>query len=166
MSVDSDTETYPEKGPKEKRRDGAHMSDYICETCSEDARFVFVSLDTVISAACEEHRRPVVQRLVQLVFEPAHLASGVKGADLAQVRVEDYSVGMTVTTFEEPLDVPAASQGLGRELTTEEHIALLKERNAKAREAINTLVAENAQLRAELGRHERESHVGLIRDSR
>ena len=45
-----------------------------------------------------------------------------------------------------------ASPGLGRELTSEEHIALLKERNAKAREAMNGLVAENAQLRAELGR--------------
>jgi len=42
--------------------------------------------------------------------------------------------------------------GLERELTPEEHIALLKERNAKAREAISALVAENAQLRAELGR--------------
>jgi len=39
-----------------------------------------------------------------------------------------------------------------RELTPEEHISLLKERNTKAREAINALVAENAQLRAELGR--------------
>ena len=128
------------------------MSDYVCETCSEEARFVFVSLDTVVSAACEEHRRPVVQRLVALAFEPAHLASGAKRADLAQLRVEDYSVGMTARTFEEPRDVPAASPGLGRELTPEEHIALLKERNAKAREAINGLVAENAQLRAELGR--------------
>jgi hypothetical protein len=128
------------------------MSDYVCETCSEEARFVFMSLDTVVSAACEEHRQPVVQRLVQLAFEPAHLASGVKRADLAQLRVEDYSVGMTVPTFEKPRDVPSASQGLGRELTTEEHIALLKERNAKAREAINALVAENAQLRTELSR--------------
>jgi hypothetical protein len=41
---------------------------------------------------------------------------------------------------------------LERELTPEEQVALLKERNAKAREAINTLVAENAQLRAELRR--------------
>jgi len=128
------------------------MSDYVCETCSEEARFVFVSLDTVVSAACEEHRQPVVQRLVQLAFEPAHLAAGVKWADLAQLRVEDYSVGMTVPTLEEPRDVPRASPGLERELTPEEHIALLKERNAKAREAINALVAENAQLRAELGR--------------
>jgi hypothetical protein len=40
---------------------------------------------------------------------------------------------------------------LERELTPEEHIALLKGRNAKAREAINALVAENTQLRAELG---------------
>jgi len=38
------------------------------------------------------------------------------------------------------------------ELSPEEHIALLKERNAKAREAMNALVAENAQLRAELDR--------------
>jgi len=128
------------------------MSDYVCETCSEEARFVFVSLDTVVSAACEEHRQSVVQRLVQLAFEPAHLAATVKWADLAQLRVEDYSVGMTVPTFEEPRDVPRASPGLERELTPEEHIALLKERNAKAREAINALVAENAQLRAELGR--------------
>ena len=128
------------------------MSDYVCETCSDDARFVFVSRDTVVSAACEEHRQPVVQRLVQLTFEPAHLASGVKRADLAQLRVEDYSVGMSVQTLEEPHDVPSASPGLGRELTSEEHIALLKERNAKAREAMNGLVAENAQLRAELGR--------------
>src|SRR6266508_4752896 len=125
------------------------MSDYVCETCSEEARFVFVSLDTVVSAACEEHRQPVVQRLVQLTFEPAHLASGAKRADLAQLRVEDYSVGMTGPTFEEPRDVPRAP-GLERELTPEEHIALLKERNAKAREAMNALVAENAQLRAEL----------------
>jgi hypothetical protein len=128
------------------------MSDYVCETCSEEARFVFVSLDTVVSAACEEHRQPVVQRLVEQTFEPAHLASGVKRADLAQLRVEDYSVGKSVPTFEEPRDVPRASPGLGRELTPEEHIALLKERNAKAREAMNGLVAENAQLRAELGR--------------
>jgi hypothetical protein len=128
------------------------MSDYVCETCSEEARFVFVSLDAVVSAACEEHRQPVVQRLVQLAFEPAHLAAGVKWADLAQLRVEDYSAGMTVPTFEEPRDVPRATPGLERELTPEEHIALLKERNAKAREAINALVAENAQLRAELGR--------------
>jgi hypothetical protein len=48
--------------------------------------------------------------------------------------------------------VPGASPGLGRELTPDEHIALLKERNAKAREALNGLVAENAELRAELGR--------------
>jgi hypothetical protein len=128
------------------------MSDYVCETCSEEARFVFVSLDTVVSAACEEHRQPVVQRLVQLAFEPAHLAAGVKWADLAQLRVEDYSVGMAVPTYEEPRHVPRATPGLERELTPEEHIALLKERNAKAREAINALVAENAQLRAELGR--------------
>jgi hypothetical protein len=128
------------------------MSDYVCEMCSEEARFVFVSLDTVVSAACEEHRQPVVQRLAQLAFEPAHLASGVKWVDLAQLRVEDYSVGMTVPTAEEPRDVPRASPGLERELTPEEHIALLKERNAKAREAINALVAENAELRAELGR--------------
>jgi hypothetical protein len=128
------------------------MSDYVCETCSEEARFVFVSLDTVVSAACEEHRQPVVQRQVQLAFEPAHLASGLKWADLAQLRVEDYTVGMTVPTFEEPRDVPRASAGLERELTHDEHVALLKERNAKAREAINALVAENAQLRAELGR--------------
>ena len=128
------------------------MSDYVCETCSEEARFVFVSLDTVVSAACEEHRQPVVQRVVQLAFEPAHLASDVKWADLAQLRVEDYSAGTTVRTSEETRDVPPASPGSERELTPEEHIALLKERNAKAREAINGLVAENAQLRAELGR--------------
>jgi hypothetical protein len=135
-----------------KGKDGAPMSDYVCETCSEEARFVFVSLDTVVSAACEAHRKPVVQRLVEQTFEPAHLASGVKRADLAQLRVEDYSVGTTAPTFEEPRDVPGASPGLGRELTPEEHIALLKERNAKAREAMNGLGAENAQLRAELGR--------------
>jgi hypothetical protein len=76
----------------------------------------------------------------------------VKRADLAQLRVEDYSVGVTVPTFEEPRDVQGASPGLGRELSPQEHIALLKERNAKAREAMNALVAENAQLRAELGR--------------
>jgi hypothetical protein len=128
------------------------MSDYVCETCSKEARFVFVSLDTVVSAACEEHRQPVVQRVVQLAFEPAHLASGVKWADLAQLRVEDCSANMTVPTFEEPRDVPRASAGSERELTHDEHIALLKERNTKAREAINALVAENAQLRAELGR--------------
>jgi hypothetical protein len=128
------------------------MSDYVCETCSEEARFVFVSLDTVVSAACEEHRQPVVQRLVELAFEPAHLASGVKRAELAQLRVEDYSAGKSAPTLEEPHDVRLASPGLGRELTPEEHIALLKGRNAKAREAMNGLVAENAQLRAELGR--------------
>ena len=128
------------------------MSDYVCETCSEGARFVFVNLDTVVSAACEAHRKPVVQRLVEQTFEPAHLTSGVKRADLAQLRVEDYSVGTTVPTIEEPRDVPGAIPGLGRELSPEEHIALLKERNAKAREAMNGLVAENAQLRAELGR--------------
>jgi len=135
-----------------KGKDGAPMSDYVCETCSEEARFVFVSLDTVVSAACEEHRKPVVQRLVELAFEPAHLTSSAKRVDLAQLRVEDYSVGVTGRTFEEPRDVPGASPGLGHELTPEEHIALLKERNAKAREAMNGLVAENAQLRAELGR--------------
>jgi hypothetical protein len=135
-----------------KGKDGAPMSDYVCETCSEEARFVFVNLDTVVSAACEAHRKPVVQRLVEQTFEPAHLASGVKRADLAQLRVEDYYVGVTVPTIEEPRDVPGASPGLGRELSPEEHIALLKERNAKAREAMNGLVAENARLRAELGR--------------
>jgi hypothetical protein len=57
-----------------------------------------------------------------------------------------------VPTFEEPRDGSAASRGSERELTPEEQVALLKERNAKAREAINALVAENAQLRAELGR--------------
>ena len=128
------------------------MSDYVCETCSEEARFVFVSLDTVVSAACEEHRKPVAQRLVELAFEPAHLPSGAKRADLAQLRVEDYSVGVTVPTFEVPRDVPRASAGSERELTHDEHVALLKERNAKAREAMNALFAENAQLRAELGR--------------
>jgi hypothetical protein len=128
------------------------MSNYVCETCSEEARFVFVSLGTVVSAACEEHRQPVGQRLVQLAFEPAHLASSESWADLAELRVEDYSVGMTVPTFGELRDVPWASPGLERELPPDEHIALLKERNAKAREAINALVAENAQLRAELGR--------------
>ena len=128
------------------------MSDYVCETCSEEARFVFVSLDTVVSAACEEHRQPVAQRLVELAFEPAHLASGAKRADLAQLRVEDYSVGVTVPTFEAPRDVPRASAGSERELTHDEHVALLKERNAKAREAMSALFAENAQLRAELGR--------------
>jgi hypothetical protein len=128
------------------------MSDYVCETCAEEARFVFVSLDTVVSAACEEHRQPVVQMLVELAFEPAHLTSSAKRVDLAQLRVEDYSIGTTAPTFGEPRDVPGASSGLGRELTPEEHIALLKERNAKAREAMNGLVAENARLRAELGR--------------
>ena len=128
------------------------MSDYVCETCSEEARFVFVNLDTVVSAACEAHRKPVVQRLVEQTFEPAHLASGVKRADLAQLRVEDYSVDVTAPTFEDSREVPGASPGLGRELTPDEHIALLKERNAKAREAMNGLVAENARLRAELGR--------------
>jgi len=48
-------------------------------------------------------------RLVQLAFEPARLASEVKWADLAELRVEDYSVGMTVPTFEEPRDVPPGS---------------------------------------------------------
>ncbi len=90
------------------------MSDYVCETCSEEARFVFVSLDTVVSAACEEHRRPVVQRLVQLAFEPAHLAAGVKWADLAQLRVEDYSVGMTVPTYEEPRDARPSTRSSPR----------------------------------------------------
>jgi regulator of replication initiation timing len=35
------------------------------------------------------------------------------------------------------------------ELTHEEERTLLKERNAKAREAINTLIAENQRLKAE-----------------
>jgi hypothetical protein len=128
------------------------MSNCLCETCSEEARFVFTSLGTIVSAACEEHRQAVSQRVVRRAFEPAHLASGAKRADLAQLRVEDYCVGMSVPTFEEPRDVPLASPGLGRELTPQEHIALLKERNSKAREAMNRLVAENAELRAELGR--------------
>ena len=128
------------------------MSDYVCEMCSEEGRFVFTSLDGVVSAACEEHRQPVVERAVQLAFERAHLASGVKLAELAQLQVEDHSVGMTVPTLEKPRDVPPAGPGSERELTHDEHVALLKERNAKAREAINALVAENAQLRAELGR--------------
>ena len=127
------------------------MSDYVCETCSEEARFVFVSRDTVVSAACKEHRQPVAQRAVQLTFEPAHLASNVKSADLAQVRVEDYFTDITTPTSGQPRDVPRETPGSARELTPEEHIALLKERNAKAREAMNGLVAENAQLRAELG---------------
>jgi hypothetical protein len=125
---------------------------YVCESCSGEARFVFVSLETVVSAACEEHRQPVVHRLVELAFEPTYLASGVKRADLAQLRVEDYSVDMTAPTFDDPRDVPGASPRLGRELSPEEHIALLKERNAKAGEAMNGLVAENARLRAELAR--------------
>ena len=128
------------------------MSDYACEMCSEEARFVFISRDTVVSAACEEHRQPVAQRVVQLTFEPTHLASGVKRADLAQLRVEDYSADMTVPRTGQPRDVPRETPGAERELTSEEHIALLKKRNANAREAINGLVAENAQLRAELGR--------------
>jgi hypothetical protein len=89
------------------------MSDYVCETCSEEARFVFVSRDTVVSAACEEHRQPVAQRVVRLAFEPAHLASSAKRADLAQLRVEDYSVGMTAPTSGQPRDVPQGSSGLG-----------------------------------------------------
>jgi hypothetical protein len=128
------------------------MSDYVCETCSEEARFVFVSRETVVSAACEEHRRPVAQRLVQLTFEPAHLAASMKSADLAQLRVEDYSTSITTPISGQARDVPRETPGSERELTPEEHIALLKERNAKAREAMNGLVAENAQLRAELGR--------------
>jgi hypothetical protein len=36
-----------------------------------------------------------------------------------------------------------------RELTLDEKVALLKNRNARAREAINALVAENAELREE-----------------
>jgi len=65
------------------------MSDYVCETCSKDARFVFVSLDAVVSASCEEHRQPVGRRLAELAFQPA--PSGVMWADLAELRVEDYS---------------------------------------------------------------------------
>lgn len=127
------------------------MSDYVCEVCSEDARWVFVSLDTVVSAACEEHRQPVNQRLVELAFEPAHQASTVWWADLAEVRIGNYFASMTVPTFGEYRDVPWGSPS-ERALTPDEHIVLLKERNAKAREAINALVSENAQLRAELGR--------------
>jgi hypothetical protein len=128
------------------------MSDYVCEMCSEEARYLFLSRDTVVSAACEEHRQPVAHSVVQLTFEPAHLASNVKSADLAQVRVEDYFTNITTPTSGQPRDVPRETPGSERELTPEEHIALLKTRNAKAREAINGLVAENAQLRAELGR--------------
>jgi hypothetical protein len=125
------------------------MSDYVCETCSKDARFVFVSLDAVVSASCEEHRQPVGRRLAELAFQPA--PSGVMWADLAELRVEDYSVGMRVPTYGGYRAVPRGTPS-ERELTPEEHISLLKERNTKAREAINALVAENAQLRAELGR--------------
>lgn len=94
----------------------------------------------------------MVERAVQLALERAHLVSGPKRAEVAHLRVEDYPASMTVPTFEEPRDVPPAGPGSERELTPDEHIALLKERNAKAREAINGLIAENAQLRAELGR--------------
>jgi hypothetical protein len=38
------------------------------------------------------------------------------------------------------------------ELNAYEEVALLKDRNRKAREAINKLVAENAELRAEVER--------------
>jgi hypothetical protein len=34
------------------------MSDYVCEMCPEEARWVFVSLDTVVSAACEGTASP------------------------------------------------------------------------------------------------------------
>jgi hypothetical protein len=66
-----------------------------------------------------------------------------------EVPMSDY---VRETSSEKAGDVPRATTGSERELTPEEHIALLKERNAKAREAINGLVAENARLRAELGR--------------
>ena len=128
------------------------MSDYVCEMCSEEGRFVFTSLDGFVSPACAEHREPVVERAVQLALERTHLVSGVKRAEVTHLRVEDDPANMTVLTFEQPRDVPPAGSGSERELTPDEHIALLKERNAKAREAINGLVAENEQLRAELGR--------------
>jgi hypothetical protein len=102
----------------------------------------------------------VVQRLFQLAFEPTHGASEVRRADLTQLRVEDHSVGMAFRTSGERRDAPSASGGLERELTSEEHIGLLKARNAKAREAINALVAENARLRVELGGMNDES-VGV-----
>jgi hypothetical protein len=75
------------------------VSDYVCEMCSEDAQFVFASLDTVLSAGCEEHRQPVSQRLVELAFEPA--AAGQSWADLAEVRIENYFDGMTIPTYQD-----------------------------------------------------------------
>ena len=69
---------------------------------------------------------------------------------MAHLRVEDYPANMMVPTFDEPREVSAAGPGSERELTPDEHIALLKERNAKAREAQRTHRRE--QLRAELCR--------------
>jgi hypothetical protein len=106
------------------------MSDYVCETCSKDARFVFVSLDAVVSASCEEHRQPVGRRLAELAFQPA--PSGVMWADLAELRVEDYSVGMRVSTYGGYRAVPRGTAS-ERELTPEEHISLLRTEHEGAR---------------------------------
>ena len=49
------------------------------------------------------------------------------------------------------IDLPRLGKGwpMERELTQDETVALLKDRNAKAREAINALSAEVAELREE-----------------
>jgi hypothetical protein len=84
------------------------MSDFGCETCSQDARWVFVSLDTVVAAACDKHRQPVNLRLTQLALEPA--AKGQSGADLAELSIENYVYGMKMATYhdspDDPRDVP------------------------------------------------------------
>jgi hypothetical protein len=97
----------------------------------------------------------------RIVIEPerAHLvadrlqADGLTTVEWIEQEEQVNRAGATESDFHEGPDTGArADSGVERELTHDEHIALLKERNAKAREAINALVAENAQLRAELGR--------------
>jgi hypothetical protein len=89
------------------------MSDYVCERCLKEARFVFVSLDTVVSAACEKHRKRVYKWLVELAWEPANVASSARWADLAELHVENYSDGMTVNTCGEDRDLPWGGRQIG-----------------------------------------------------
>ncbi len=60
----------------------------VCETCSEVARFVFVSLDTVLAAACDEHRVAEVQRIANLAWEVPHPMGS--WADFAELKVESW----------------------------------------------------------------------------
>ena len=60
----------------------------VCETCSEEARFVFVSLDTVLATACDEHRLAEVQRIANLAWEVPHPMGS--WADFAELKVESW----------------------------------------------------------------------------